>query len=347
MTTPREPSTHPRVTLRQVAAATGVSAMTVSRAFRQGAPVRPSLRERIIETARQMGYEPDPHISSVMRAFVRRGSPHYRETLAFIGDRKPAPATFNALTFQGALSRAEALGYHLEPFWMGEPHLTFSRLNRLLRTRSIRGVLFCPFDLRPRMHVRLDWSRLAVGALGSSLWKPRLNRVQHHHYMGMILALRSIHRLVGDKAGLVLSNLLHTRSQGAYVSSFLTNQADSPRDVLGRIHRYGAWQRERFLAWLERADPEILLCAEPNDVRLAREAIRGRARWRHLGIACLDVSESTPDLAGISQQNTIIGSHAVDLILSEIQHAEFGLPTYPKTLMIEGAWKDGPSLRAC
>src|ERR1700759_969780 len=49
------------VTLATVAAATGVSRMTVSNAYSRPAQLSPALRERILATARDLGYSgPDP-----------------------------------------------------------------------------------------------------------------------------------------------------------------------------------------------------------------------------------------------------------------------------------------------
>ncbi len=316
--------------------------MTASRAFRSDASIRPALRERITRLAGELGYEPSPQISSVMRAFVRRSHPEYRETLAFVGSREPAPSSWDFSLFESARRRAESLGYGMEPFWMRSRRLSFSRLGRLLRDRSIRGVVLLPFLEQAHMHVRLDWPRIASATIGSSLWKPRIHRVQHHHYMGMILALRSIRRLSRGKVGLVLSNLLHSRTQGAYVSPFLTNQSGSSRDLAGCVHRYAKWEATRFRIWLERTKPEVILCAEPADVALVREALP--PRWRKAGIACLDVPEGVPDLAGVEQHSGVIAEHAVDLVLGELRLSQFGLPVHPKTMMVEGSWRDGTSL---
>lgn len=332
-----------RATLRQVAEKAGVSAMTVSRAFRPEASVDPQMRRRILDLARKLGYEPDPHVSSVMRAFVRRSRPDYRETLAFVGERRPTPSSFGERAFDGARQRAENLGYRMEPFWMKEMHLTFARLKRVLRHRNIRGLLLCPFDSSPHMHVRLDWHRYALVAVGSSLWKPRINRAQPHHYMGMILALRSIRRISHGKIAFLISNLLHARSQGAYVSSFLTNQAASPRDLLGRIYRYTVWDPKRVLAWLKRVEPDVLLFAEPDNIPSLRKALTGSQK--KIGIASLDVWENMADVAGIDQHSDIIGAQAVDVVLNEIRLGEWGVPKHPKTLMLEGSWRDGASLQ--
>ncbi|WBB53007.1 LacI family DNA-binding transcriptional regulator [Verrucosispora sp. WMMD573] len=58
-------------TLRAVAEAVGVSRSTVSNAYGRPDQLSPQLRERILETARQMGYPgPDPTARSLRRGFV-------------------------------------------------------------------------------------------------------------------------------------------------------------------------------------------------------------------------------------------------------------------------------------
>ncbi len=333
-----------RVTLRQVALAAGVSAMTVSRAFRNDGVIRPAMRERIHRLAAKLGYAPDPHISSVMRAFARQTRPDYRETIAFIGEVVPVPKTFEARFLNGARERAESLGYRIDPFWLQSQRVSFSRLSRQLRNRNVRGLILCPFGNQPHMHARLNWAHFAAVAVGSSLWKPRINRVQHHHYMGMILALRSLRRRIRGKVGLIISTQLHARTQGAYVSSFLTNQSGSSRDLLARVHRYAAWNEAAFRDWMSRTEPKVILCSQIDEAEQV-EAILKKS-GAPIGLACLNVPVDLPHLAGIDQHNEVIGSHALDLVLTELRHSEFGLPEHPKTLMIEGSWREGTSLDA-
>lgn len=51
--------TKPRVTLRTIAQATGLSLSTVSLSLRGGATLRPETRERVAQAARELGYVPD------------------------------------------------------------------------------------------------------------------------------------------------------------------------------------------------------------------------------------------------------------------------------------------------
>lgn len=313
--------------------------MTVSRAFRKNASVRPELRARILELAKKMGYEPDPRITSVMGALVRRSQPTYRETLAYLVHPFTPDNVFMTRLYQGALKRAKELGYHLEIFWFKEKGMTFSRLERILRSRNIRGLIICPTIMQAHAHIRLNWNHFAAVTVGSSLWKPRLNRVQHHHYMGMILALRKVRHYGGKRIGLVISSLTNARAQGGYIASFHANQTGSTEELLNRVYSYTNWDESRFLAWLKRTKPDVIICAHAGEI-LHLRAYSNQYRFR---MVCLDVVAETPEYAGIDQHYEVIGSHTIDLVSSELQHREFGLPEHPKTLMIEGSWRDSES----
>jgi transcriptional regulator with XRE-family HTH domain len=54
-----------RVTIRDIAARTGVSHVTVSYALRGMSRVSMALRERICDEARKMGYRPDPMLRAL------------------------------------------------------------------------------------------------------------------------------------------------------------------------------------------------------------------------------------------------------------------------------------------
>lgn len=79
----------PSVTMRQVAAAAGVSSMTVSRALRSDSPVSKETRERILKVVQELNYVPDQvagSLSSKRSGFVAALVPslnnlHFAETV--------------------------------------------------------------------------------------------------------------------------------------------------------------------------------------------------------------------------------------------------------------------------
>ena len=74
-----EKPTQSNPTLKQIAAASGVSAMTVSRAFREGTSVRKDVRDRILQEAERLGYQPNPMLSALMSSLAGRKGAQYRD----------------------------------------------------------------------------------------------------------------------------------------------------------------------------------------------------------------------------------------------------------------------------
>ena len=48
--------------------------------------------------------------------------------------------------------------------------------------------------------------------------------------------------------------------------------------------------------------------------------------------------------AGIDQQAKEVGAATVDLVVTQLQNNEFGLPKHPKTMNIDGIWREGNTL---
>jgi hypothetical protein len=69
-------------TLKDIAQATGVSIMTVSRVLRGAPKVAAAKRELILKEAKRLDYQPDPHLMRMMQ--VVRGK---KEKMAAGGDR--------------------------------------------------------------------------------------------------------------------------------------------------------------------------------------------------------------------------------------------------------------------
>ncbi|MBF6631955.1 MAG: LacI family DNA-binding transcriptional regulator [Comamonas sp.] len=140
-----------RVTLSDVAKATGVSAMTVSRALRGERRVQPALAEQITRTAQQMGYVPDP----AARALASQKS---NQVLVLV------PLLSNALFVDvlDAIHRVLfAAGLH--PL-IGVTHYDPAEEEQLLRTYlPLRpaGLLLTGFDHSPAGQELLDKSGIA------------------------------------------------------------------------------------------------------------------------------------------------------------------------------------------
>ncbi|MCZ2818153.1 MULTISPECIES: LacI family DNA-binding transcriptional regulator [unclassified Modestobacter] len=117
-------------TIYDVAQAADVSTSTVSRAFSAPDRVRAATREHVLETARRLGYQPNPHA----RALVSRRT----QTVAMVVSDITNPHFFELI--RGAELRAKASGYTLVLVNAEEsPRIELEQIQRL--TRSVDGFL--------------------------------------------------------------------------------------------------------------------------------------------------------------------------------------------------------------
>lgn len=127
-------------TIYDVARAAGVATSTVSRAFSNPGRVGEATRTRVLETARELGYEPNPHA----RALTSRST----RTIAMVVSDITNPHFFELI--RGAEMRAKASAYTLVLVNAEEsPRMEMEQVRRL--SRSVDGFLLAasrqPADL--------------------------------------------------------------------------------------------------------------------------------------------------------------------------------------------------------
>lgn len=73
----------------------------------------------------------------------------------------------------------------------------------------------------------------------------------------------------------------------------------------------------------------------------------GHAVPDDIGYACLDLpAAQDAGIAGIDQLPRLVAAAAVDLVITQLQSNEFGVPHQPKIVQLDGCWRDGKTLRA-
>lgn len=328
-----------RPSLQHIADAARVSRMTVSLALRNHPRISPATRERIQRIARDLGYRPDPEIAKLM-AHLRRSRPtSNRATIALLTTAgRPEPWRFNrhfARFYEGAMRRADELGYKLEEFWLKQPGLSSDRMAKILHTRSIEGLLVGPLA-RPSAHLSLDLSHFAAAEYGQNVWRPRLHRADHNQFQGMLLAMRKLQRLGYRRIGLAVlegydRRVWHTW-EGAYL--FCQQRADRqdrlPTFVAKNLDRPG------FERWFDKHQPDVVI---GSHLEIRDWTPRGT------GFVYLDWLDESDNCAGICQHYDQIAAAAVDLVAGQLQRHERGVPAQPKLVLTDGEWIDGPTVR--
>jgi DNA-binding LacI/PurR family transcriptional regulator len=340
----------PVPTIRQLAALCGVSRTTVSLALRNHPSLPADTRTRIQKMATAHGYRQDPVVSSLMAQLRTSRAKRGVERIAYFttwdtrdGWRKPGNENNY---FLGAVWRAEKLGYEIEHIWAREPGVTTARLSKILYTRAIRGIILAPFA-NPRSHITMDWKHFATAAISHTLVRPLVHRASHGHYNGMFLALRHLRHHGYRRIGFATRLEQSERVGGSWLAALLVYQQSIPAEnriapLLSPVPTNAGMDKAAFKKWVQAEKPDVVVSnlSDVLDILVGM----GLRVPEDIGYASIDLVHKDSPWSGIDQQAHEVGAATVDLVVTQLQNNEFGLPKSPKTVYLDGLWREGNTL---
>ncbi len=323
----------------------GLHQTTVSMALRNHPKISEATRQRVKAVADAMGYCPDPKVSELMQHLRTRGPKGYQETVAFViayENREDWEAITEFTEYlSGARQRAEQLGYKLEVFWLADLEFKERRLERILKSRSIRGLIAAPLPDHMKS-LDIDWDSFSSVTFGYRLETPNINRVVHSH-------IHSINTIMGQlatrgyrKIGLALSPSGDARMQHLWSIGFLGylefhDDLDSIPICFHEIE-----DEETLLDWFRAHEPEAVVSNSDNRrLILARNGFSCPSQF---GFAHLAWSEQQKRTSGIDQQSVMMGATAVDQLVGSLYRNERGVPQNPHATLTYGKWVEGKTL---
>ncbi len=333
-----------RASLNDIALRLGISKMTVSRALRGGKHVESGLRERIVKTAEEMGYRPDPEIAKLMAHMRRTRRTAEPQTLAFVwaerSSREIERSSWSQQLVLGARQQAAKLGFQLEEFHLAARGMTARRLSDILEARGIPGFILSPLVSRSRGHVSMAWEKFSSVVIGLGYARPQLHRVHHHHFLGMMTALRMLKKQGYRRIGFYCGSTINERMFRAWSASFLAHHPLAQPGELLALRK--APSRNDFLTWVGAAKPDVVI----DGGHVVKDWLDTLPSSRRPDHASLGWRADMPEVAGIDQQADVLGAAAVDLLVTQYQQNERGIPESPRIVMTEGVWRGGPKARA-
>ena len=333
-----------RVTIKDVARESGFSPMTVSYALRNNPKISAGTRKRVQKVAERLGYRPDPEVSKLMRHLRDSRRTAFSHSLAFINswpDQEEYGKGYLGKVYRGAAHRAEELGFKLEPFWLGDYKGNEARLSTVLHNRGVPGVLLPPWR-EPNATPAFAWEHFAVVTTTLSIHDPRLNRVATHFHHNMELALHILTQRGYRRIGFIETE--EYRSCEERMASGAYNNYAMEQSARRRIPTlvFAAGDATPLFAWFDRYQPDAII----GSVKLPYDRLieRGVRFPDDCGFLCLDALQH-PDLAAVDTRPEDLGHAAIESLVAQIFHNEFGLPARPKLTLIEGRFRDGFSIR--
>ena len=337
------------VTMRDVAARANVSVATVSKSLRGAASIPLGTRTAVLEVATQMGYRIHPYVSALMRARRQSKDPGQPAPLAFItayptaDGWKKTPTPFLPLLFEGAKQRADQRGYPLSHFWLFRDNMTNHRLSEVLRARGVRGILLPPLP-SPDMQIDLAWPNFSVVSVGATLAHPIFHCMSNDHYHSMHLAMEACWRNGCRRPAFAADRWVNQRIDRRWEAAFamVRSQHEFERSVPPLI--YERWDPDFVAKWIRQEKPDVVFSVF-SEAQLGQLKERGIRIPRDVGIVSLSVHATDSPLSGIRQHAKLMGSVAVDQLISLVERNETGIPEHPITLTMKGTWNAGRTLR--
>ena len=340
-----------RVSQKDVAARAGVHVTTVSLALRNSPRLPAETRERLQALAQEMGYQPDPMLSALTVYRRRARQPHYQGTIAWLSNTgKASAAAIIHAGFHGyrggAQERCRELGYNLEEFLTSE--IPLPRLSKIFQARNISGILLPP-QPRQLSHIHFDWENFSAVSFGFSLASPKMHLVTNAQFRSARIATRKTRSYGYKRIGFTTLRSVETRTDLNFSSGYLAELRFGRREQLPIFEFDDAQKSGRrtfireFSKWFRVHKPDAILSLDSDVFGAMNKLEIGPDKC---GYAAIHLQKDTSHLAGVNQNDVLIGRTAVDFLVGMIHRNERGIPAIPLRILVEGNWVDGDSLPA-
>lgn len=352
---------------REIASMLGINQSTVSMALRGDRRISAKIRQKIQETASRLGYHTNAYVN-VLMSHIRSGRKlSDKGVIAMLVD-SPSEESWHSIGsyshfHQGVVRRAEELGFHVETFFLQSPDTSIPKIDRVLYSRGIQGVIFAP-PYRGNRSFNLHWERFAAVGVGFGWEEQELDRVVFDNNRNFIIAFEELLKLGYRRIGTVMDrrftqgNRCGTRWFPAFLECQYSLVPEFRIPIFSRKEigddNIKEWKPGRpynatdipetlriFRQWLNEWRPDALLTL-----------IGVEHEWLHslqmqapkdIGLACM-AQPFKPYFSGIEEMAEIGGATAVEQVTSKIARNEFGFSSYPKSIMIEGRWNPGSTV---
>jgi DNA-binding LacI/PurR family transcriptional regulator len=336
----------PAPTLRSLAKILGLSRTTVSDALRGSPRVDPNTAQRVEKAARDAGYRRNPLAGALMSELRRSRGTAFRGVLAAVDFNEPErpndAARYHRELVIGAETRATELGFKVEKFSVGHAGVSVQRLDSILQSRGIHGVILLPAWDEPDLS-NLDWTRFAGIYTDYIIERPALHSVCPDHYRSLLAALQRLAGLGYSQPGLFLQRHQDERLQYRWGAAFRAFQESHPNIKPVPPLIADTVTPEDFMKWFRRHKPDVVFGHNANAVDWM-ESCGATIPATH-GYVCLNVHMKSRPCAGLDLQPRTLGARATELLIAQLQRNETGIPEWPCTTTIPARWVDGPTLR--
>lgn len=348
------------LTQKNIAQALGITQSAVSLALRGDQSISIEMRQKVHDTAKQMGYHLNTHLSVLMSNIRTGRNSSNKGVLGLLVNAPSQKDWYKVETYrvfhQGMLRRGLELGFHIESFFLKEPGMRASRVDQIIQARGINGIILAP-PCNSSFLLHLNLERYAAVGVGFGWGEQKLNLVGYDNLQNYITAFSELRRLGYKRIGTALDDrFVYGNRRGVkWYTGYLDCQNSIPKSA--RIPIFGTGRSPHGEKWPEAINGRLAAKFREWFLKWHPDAIIslvGREKkWlksmnldvpEDVGLACL-AHPVSGHFAGIDENGDVVGAMAVELVSAQISHNEFGPPLHPKIMMVAGQWVPGSTVR--
>lgn len=339
-----------RINIETVARVAGVATSTVSRAFEPNTRISDLTRQRVLRVAAEVGYVRNPQITKLMTNLRTKGTVPYLASIVWL-ERSYIHHTWREdfvkrQFFQGALARAESLGYALERIAIHADGLDLSQLQQQLKSRGIRGAVLTPCPHGPNQDLcPVDPQHFALASVGFRARFLPLHFSMNDQFATARKAHLALRSLGYQRVGFVTNRRLERLTDYRFSAGFLSCQLALPEQERVPIlyQDDNDQDADTISRWRKhwRIDGLVFAGGETDPGRLL--FLANAKSFNELGVSVMNRHDDTSEMAGMIQCHDLTGSNAIDLVISQMNRNEYGIPIIPKGILTQGKWIHGPS----
>jgi len=335
-----------RVTLKTIAEACSVSVATVSYALRKSSHIPQSTRERIQKVADEMGYRPDPALSSLASRKRRNGQTSFYASVAVL---HPNPLESRATQLfnghcQHFKEKMESFGCSVTDFQVDSSRYRPERLAQILRTRGIRGILL-GWGSWPESIRSFPWNEFAVISTERTDLGEAIDKVSMNHFHALDDIFQRLDSYSDKRYGLILHDDCPSSTESLIIGSFQANLFERPHlDKSISVYKYHLGEGpERFMEWYRTHSPEVIISHRSIDPKFFQSAgidLSGQPR-----VVVIEVDEtSSVEYSGIYSEAEL-GRTIATMLARKIRNDEVKeSPRSSKLTLVTGIWHEGQTL---
>ena len=290
-------------------------------------------------------YRRNQLVSEVMSQVRVARTQHFVGNLAIVhvpSAEQPGLLPMQRLIISGAESRASELGFQLGVFSLEPGANALATLARVFHARGIIGVIFLQANSND-ITAAFPSENFAIVQIDFDSPTLLQHTISLDHHLTLIGALTRLRSLGYRRLGLFIERYKDDRLINKWSAAFRSFQENQGGIGSLPILKVDTMDGAAFDHWRELHQPDVVVGHVDRALGWLKRA--GLEVPADIGFFNLNWNERTHPCAGLDLRPEMHGCVAVETLAAHAQRSEQGLPDDPRTVMFNGRWVDGPTLR--